>query len=214
MSTSDFDLPREKLQAKGVAHLSDAEVLQLLIGSGNAANSVAHIARKAKKALQKHGSNITHDQLCSLAGIGSARAGTLLAAFELARRYPVSGGNVTLNTQQRILEFAADIRTHSDETTLYITLDGAKRPIAKRHLSTNLSHTKKLRTITSHYLSDSAASIVIVKGCIDQNIVPSLDDLQFAKELNSILAFFGTGICTHYLMNALDVHVVLGYQYG
>lgn len=209
MTTSDFDPPREKLQAKGVSHLSDAEILQLLIGSGNAKNSVAHIARKTKKALQKYGSAITYDQLLSLSGIGEARASLVLAAFELARRYPVSTNSITIDTEQNILELASDVRSNSNESTIYMTLDGARRLIAKRHLDPDLSHSRKLRSITSHYLFDNAASVIIVKGAFELSVIPDLDDLQFAKELHGIMSFFNAGSCTFYLANSTDANVVL-----
>lgn len=44
------DRPREKLQAKGAASLSDFELLQALIGSGNAQVGVSKIAEGYAKS--------------------------------------------------------------------------------------------------------------------------------------------------------------------
>ena len=43
-----LDRPREKLQAKGASALSDFELLQALIGSGNAQADVSKIARETR----------------------------------------------------------------------------------------------------------------------------------------------------------------------
>ena len=40
------DRPREKLLAKGLASLSDAELIAILIGSGSARESAVELARK------------------------------------------------------------------------------------------------------------------------------------------------------------------------
>jgi DNA repair protein RadC len=45
--------PREKLRAKGVAALSDFELLQVLIGSGNKQASVSEVAKNMTKYFTK-----------------------------------------------------------------------------------------------------------------------------------------------------------------
>lgn len=210
VSESDFDRPREKLQTKGVASLSDTELLQLIIGSGNARASVANIARKAHKSLLKHGSAITYDQLAIIPGLGSARIGNILATFELASRYPINTDQLLLNDEKKLLAFVNDIRSKHSNSTTYITLDGAKRLIAKRTLIPGLtSISGKLRAIMAHYLSDNAANLVIVQGSKTNSVTPALDDLQFAKELKTIVTFFGAANCIFYLINQTDQHLVM-----
>ena len=54
MSERRKDLrPREKLQARGVAALSDYELLMAIIGSGNAQADVTKIARDVRKILRE-----------------------------------------------------------------------------------------------------------------------------------------------------------------
>jgi hypothetical protein len=47
------DRPREKLQARGVASLSDFELLQALIGSGNKQADVSKIAKNTLELFKK-----------------------------------------------------------------------------------------------------------------------------------------------------------------
>lgn len=83
------DRPREKMMLRGASELSDAELLAILIGSGNASeNAVALMQR----VMQSCGGSLTRlgrmsvEELCRFSGIGPAKAVTLLAACELGKR--------------------------------------------------------------------------------------------------------------------------------
>ena len=65
--------PREKLQLKGASALSDFELLQALIGSGNAQADVSKIAKDTLALIKKHGADITYEQLESVTGMGAAK---------------------------------------------------------------------------------------------------------------------------------------------
>lgn len=86
---AEEDRPREKMMLHGVATLSDAELLAILIGSGNTEDSAVELMRKV---LNDYGSSLnelgkaTVDELCRYKGIGPAKAITILAASELGKR--------------------------------------------------------------------------------------------------------------------------------
>jgi len=73
------DRPREKLQKKGAASLTNAELVQLLIGSGTAQASVTHIARKVLGQLTKYGNAISYDLLLEVTGYCCIRTGESLS---------------------------------------------------------------------------------------------------------------------------------------
>ena len=83
------DRPREKMMAHGVTSLSNAELLAILIGSGNTEESAVDLMRKV---LNDYHQNLNElgkasiDELCRYKGIGSAKAITILAASELGNR--------------------------------------------------------------------------------------------------------------------------------
>lgn len=86
---SEDDRPREKLLLKGRAALSDAELIAILIGSGNLEESAVDLSKrilaKAKNNLNQLG-KLTINQLTEFKGIGEAKAITIAAAMELGRR--------------------------------------------------------------------------------------------------------------------------------
>ncbi|MCR9182010.1 MAG: DNA repair protein RadC [Flavobacteriaceae bacterium] len=86
---SQDDRPREKLLQKGRAALSDAELIAILIGSGNNEESAVDLSKrilaKAENNLNQLG-KLTINQLTEFKGIGEAKAITIAAAMELGRR--------------------------------------------------------------------------------------------------------------------------------
>jgi DNA repair protein RadC len=80
--------PRERLAARGAAGLSSAELIGLLWGSGSRGRSAIDLA---EDALARYDgltglARASEVELDRLAGIGTARAAQLTAAFELGRR--------------------------------------------------------------------------------------------------------------------------------
>ncbi|SHI35441.1 RadC family protein [Algibacter luteus] len=86
---SQDDQPREKLLYKGKAALSDAELVAILIGSGNREESAVDLC---KRILASSNNNLSQlgklsiKQLMEFKGIGEAKAITIIAALELGRR--------------------------------------------------------------------------------------------------------------------------------
>lgn len=86
---SQDDQPREKLRDKGKATLSDAELVAILIGSGNRNESAVELCKRILASTNNNLSalgKLTIKQLTEFKGIGEAKAITIIAALELGRR--------------------------------------------------------------------------------------------------------------------------------
>jgi len=86
---SQDDQPREKLLYKGKAALSDAELLAILIGSGNRDESAVALCKRIFASVNNNLSELGRlsiTQLMEFKGIGEAKAITIVAALELGRR--------------------------------------------------------------------------------------------------------------------------------
>ena len=83
------DRPREKLLSRGISSLSDAELIAILIGSGNPKETAVELSRRilenVKNNLHELGKQNVED-LKSFNGIGEAKAISIIAAMELGRR--------------------------------------------------------------------------------------------------------------------------------
>jgi DNA repair protein RadC len=88
-SWSPEDRPREKLLLKGTSALSDAELIAILLGTGTAKLSAVDVAKKML-AQVNHSldslAKLSLKELMKVKGIGEAKAITIIASMELARR--------------------------------------------------------------------------------------------------------------------------------
>ncbi len=83
------DRPREKMLAKGREALSDAELIAILIGSGNSNESAVDLSRRILKDVNDNLiqlSQLNINDLMNYNGIGEAKAISIAAALELGRR--------------------------------------------------------------------------------------------------------------------------------
>jgi DNA repair protein RadC len=197
------DRPREKLQKKGVAALSNAELLQILIGSGTVQASVSRIARKVLKQLTKHGTVISYDLLLEVTGLGPARASVIMAAFELASRYPVTHKQLIIDTNEKARGLFVELSLSRQPKLVYLTLDGAKRLIAKRSLkiSDSAHPSDLLRSIFSNVVTDQAAGVMIAIGHAKHSLDPSMFELSLARDLNGMAQLFIVTVHDLVLMN-------------
>ncbi len=86
---AEDDKPREKLLLKGKSSLSDAELLAIILGSGTRNESAVGLSKRILKTTNNSLnslSKLSFQQLCSFNGIGPAKAISIIAALELAKR--------------------------------------------------------------------------------------------------------------------------------
>jgi DNA repair protein RadC len=88
---AEDDRPREKMLQKGRQSLSNSELLAILIGSGSKRQSAVELSQlildKAENNLNKLAQMNIHE-LMKFKGIGQAKAISIVASMELARRKP------------------------------------------------------------------------------------------------------------------------------
>ena len=83
------DRPREKMMEKGAAALSDAELLAILIGSGNTEESAVELMRRLLLSCDNNLNSLAKWEVCdysSFKGMGPAKSITVMAALELGKR--------------------------------------------------------------------------------------------------------------------------------
>src|SRR5690349_12224870 len=94
-SWAEEDRPREKLMLKGKHALSDAELIAILIGSGNKEESAVELSKRILGKVENNLNELSKmsvQDLMEFKGIGEAKAITIVAALELGRRRKETGG--------------------------------------------------------------------------------------------------------------------------
>ncbi len=197
--------PREKLQAKGVAALSDFELLQALIGSGNKQAGVSTIAKTTQKLLIQNGADVTYEQLQEVTGLGLARITEILAAFELSKRYLIDSEQPIIDSPEKAVEQLSDIRNKKQEHFVVMTLDGANRLIAKRTitigtLTASLVHP---REVFADAITDRAASIIVAHNHPSGSLTASSADLEVTIRLKQSADLLGISLIDHIIVTRI-----------
>lgn len=205
-----LDRPREKLQAKGASALSDFELLQALIGSGNAQADVSKIARDTLKVIKENGANVTYEQLAAVTGMGAAKITEILAALELSKRYLLDSDQPIIDSPERAVEQLADIRDKKQEYFVCLTLDGANRLIAERTITigTLTSSLVHPREVFADAITDRAASIIVAHNHPSGSLEPSQADIDTTRRLKEAGRVLGITLRDHILVTNNDFKAI------
>lgn len=211
MSDRRKDLrPREKLAEKGVAALSDYELLMAIIGSGNAQADVTKIAREVQKLIRERGGELAYEDLLSIKSLGPAKATQIMAGYELWRRQFEVSERPMIDSPEKAMEQLADIRGKKQEYFVCLTLDGANRLITKRIISigTLTSSLVHPREVFAEAIADRAASIIVAHNHPSGNLEPSQADKEVTKRLKNAAEILGIAMLDHIIITKSS-HVVI-----
>ena len=201
------DRPREKMIRKGQQALSDFELLEVMVGSGNGQADVSQIARQLLKVFRRGTTSLTLEALTSLRGVGAAQATKILAGLELAKRHLVRDVQ-PLKTHQDIVSRLDDIRSRQQEYFVALSLDGGQRLIAQRiitigTLDTVLAHP---REVFSDPIVDRAASLIIAHNHPSGEPQPSYKDMQLTDQLVLAGQMLGIPLRDHIIVTRTDFY--------
>jgi len=153
------------------------------------------------KLIEKERENLTLEQLEKIQGVGKARAGQILASFELVKRYLLKPG-FKINNTDDVLNLVADIRNKKQEHIVTITLTGAsnvieKRTVFKGTINYSIVHP---REIFSDALTDKAAGIIFVHNRPENDVEPSGIDRKIIKQLCDAAKLLGIQVVDHIIV--------------
>jgi len=195
------DRPREKLVRKGSAALSDFELLEIIIGSGNGKNDVSLIAKRIQRLLVKGTHAVTMEALVGIKGVNTATACKILAALQLTERHYIQHAEPIL-TLNDMLARLHDIRLRQQEYFICMTLDGGQRLIAERTITVGTLDTVMAhpREIFGYAIADRAASIIVAHNHPSGDPEPSIKDVQLTQQLAAAGQLVGIALRDHLIV--------------
>ena len=190
---SEDDRPREKLILKGKSVLSDAELIAILIGSGSKNESAVELSKKILASVANNLNELGKlnlSQLCNFKGIGEAKAVTIIAAMELARRRrseevieltKITSSKIIFEIMQPIIGELP----HEEFWVLY--LNNANKVIAKNQLSKGgmTGTVVDVRIILKSALESGAVGILLCHNHPSGNLKPSEADIEITKKIKT-----------------------------
>lgn len=209
----ESERPREKLLRKGADNLSEAELLALLIRTGDAATGVSALDL-GRRLLQQFGdlrtlAGATMTEICQVKGTGPAKAASIKAALELANRFKArrleSGARYT-SPEQVYEHYHYAYRDRKKEYFLALLLDGKNRiiretQISEGSLNQSIVHPREVFTAA---VRESAAAIILVHNHPTGDPTPSAEDLQITRRLKDAGDLMGVKILDHVVIGDGD----------
>lgn len=206
---AEEDRPREKMLLKGVGSLSDAELLGILIGSGNKNETAVELAQRILHSVSNNlnalGKLEIKDLIKNFNGIGEAKAITIVAALELGRRRKQAEVMVQPQIQssediyQIFHPILADIK---HEEVWIVLLNKANKVLRKFQVSKGgVSGTVvDIRLIMKEALDSLASGIVLCHNHPSGNTKPSGDDDMITRQLKNACQIMGISLLDHVIV--------------
>ena len=185
------DRPREKMMARGAAALSDAELLAILIGSGNAEETAVGLMQRVlhdcNNSLNTLGRMTLDDLTAHYKGIGEAKAVSILAACELGHRRR----REEVKEKKRIMkssdayEYFAEMRDLPLEECRLLMLRQNHGIIGEAMISRGgiAGTAVDVREVMRHALVNRATGIVLCHNHPSGNLSPSREDDQLTRSV-------------------------------
>ncbi len=206
-NTADIDKPREKLIARGASSLVLEELIAAIIGRGTVGCDALMIGKAVGSILKSTTYQTTISDLTAVTGMGEAKACQILAALELARRFPPPIQRcATIMSAEDVLPFVTQYRYDTQENVIVVTLSGAHeilnvRPITRGLLDNCSIHP---REIYVGAIEDRAAAIILVHNHPSGRLRPSARDIEATREIKNAGEILGISLLDHLVIGPCD----------
>ncbi|HEY9711391.1 MAG TPA: DNA repair protein RadC [Oculatellaceae cyanobacterium] len=206
--------PRERLMALGAKNLGTAELIAILLGTGQGKGKLSAVGL-GQYILQQLSQNqrdpmdvlrdINHQELINIHGVGPAKATTILAAVELGKRAFLSRPTERTVIDSPIAAAAAlshDLMWQSQERFAVVLLD-AKNQLLGTKVITIGTATETLahpREIFREVLRQGATRLIIAHNHPTGRVEPSPEDIALTEQLLKAAQFLYIPLLDHLIL--------------
>lgn len=201
------DQPREKLARYGAKHLSDAELLAIILGSGTKNLSALDLARKLLDDIGglDRLTTLSFRRLSSHSGIGLARFARLQAGIEIGRRtaFGSSLAGEALTTTQHAENFVKrNLFSLQRETFGCLMLDTRHRILGFEIIAEGTIDRATVypREVIHRVIDQQAAAVIFCHNHPSGNLTPSDADKSLTLQLKNALAAIDVRVLDHIIV--------------
>lgn len=202
--------PREKMQKSGAAGLSDAELLALVIRSGDPSTKQSAIDL-GRELISHFSGNLRElgsadlSEICAIKGMGLAKATSVKAAFALASRFQarkLERFDRFTSPQQVFDYFHHEFRDSRKEYFLILLLDGKNRIIRRVQVSEGSLNQSIVhpREVYLPAVKESAAAVILVHNHPTGDPAPSSEDIAITRRLKEAGEIMGIKVLDHIII--------------
>lgn len=206
--------PRERLMAHGPRTLATAELIAILLGTGQGPGklSAVGLGQYLLQELSQHQRDplsvlreVSVPELTVVPGIGPAKATTILAAIELGKRVFQSRPRESTIIDDPAVAAAAlshDLMWQAQERFAILLLDVKHRLLGTRVITIGTA-TETLahpRDIFREVLKNGATRAIVAHNHPSGNLEPSPEDITLTRQLLAGAQFLGVPLLDHLIL--------------
>lgn len=187
---SKYDRPREKLFRLGAKHLSDSELLAVILRIGVKGKSAIDLAQEITTRFKTWRNMVDVDiaEWKQIKGLGITKISQILAAIEIGQRIQSEKSKqyVLIKDAKQLAEiFSPRLRDEKKESFWVVLLDGKNKIKDEMELAKGTVNevSTYVREVFMTALRGAAASFAIIHNHPSGNPEPSQNDIQLTREL-------------------------------
>lgn len=205
---AEDDRPREKLLSLGRQNLSDAELLAIVLGSGNKNQTAVQLAQYM---LSQNKNNINElaklsiGDLKKFKGVGTVKAINIAAAFELGRRRNdfEADEKISIQSSKDAYKFLNARLSDLPHEEFWMLILNVRKQILKFEFISKggISGTVvDIRLICKSAIENNASAIVIAHNHPSGNLTPSNEDKIITEKIKQGLSVFDIKLIDHLII--------------
>lgn len=207
-SWAEADRPREKLLLHGRRHLTDAELIAILVRSGNDTETAVDLSKRILNScnndLEMLG-RIPVSELIKFRGVGEAKALSIIAALELGRRRKELPAQkiFKITSSKDAFEYMQPIYEDLQHEEFWIILLNranivlGRQQVSKGGQSGTIADPK---IIFNMAMEHKASSILLTHNHPSGNLSPSPEDISITKKLIAAGKLLDLPVLDHLIM--------------
>ncbi len=203
------DRPREKWLINGRSSMSDAELIAILIGSGNRRMSAVDLARYM---LLQHDNSLASlakldiEDLMEYKGIGQAKAISIAAALELSRRINYeSAHGVAINSAKMAYNLIApklmDL-SYEEFWVAYLSRSKKLQKLAKISSGSTSGTLVDPRRVFKDAIRLCSDAIILFHNHPSGSLSPSRSDIKLTEKLAMAATYFDIKVVDHLIIGS------------
>lgn len=206
---AEEDRPREKMLQKGASALSDAELIAILIGSGNNEESAVQLSQRILHSVHNNLNALAKLSIKELTsgfkGIGEAKAVTICAALELGKRRNTSEvlqRESIYSSQDAFALFQSTLRDLPHEELWVALLNRTNKLIRKVKISQGgiSESSADIRLILKTAIESLASGLILCHNHPSGNLRPSQEDNTLTEHVRKAARLMDLTLLDHIIL--------------
>ena len=202
------DRPREKLIQRGISALTKAELLALILRTGNQRQSAIELGRNILEAFGglQGLARASIEDLMKIKGVGRAKAVSIASAFELGRRKALESGKLRkLNSAEAVYQYLGPQLADLDHEVFYVLFLNrnhelkAEKQLFEGGVNATVIDT---RIIFREAVNQLASSLILVHNHPSGNLKPSKADKNITLKCKEAGKLFDIPVLDHVIISS------------